>query len=518
MGEGVEQSRVRRLSAGLERALAHVYERLGPRYVYATWLIAFGLILPAFLTVAYVLALPHLPDGRLNGLEPLLGALALYVTAGIAWLRIGRPSARMMTAWWAAGRPKDEALEVWRALSILSRRITTTLLVVGGPVALPLVVVISINLEIGFDGTLAMLAAALLLGVLGGTGAYFLVEVAIRPAIRDATARIPPDFRPPQLAFPFGAKIFSSLLAIGVFASGFGVVLGSGDKPIDELIGPMLGVTAMASIFVIGLTLVIVRSLMTPIDDLIEATDRVTGGDLDARAPVVSDDELGVLAASFNRMVADLQRNAAELQASRARIIAAGNDARRRVERDLHDGAQQSLVMLNLKMGLIERKLADTNPETAAQLVIEARTDLGHALAELRDLAHGIYPQVLTSDGLHAALTAAAGSEATVEADATARYPAETEAAVYFCCLEALQNVGKHAGAGASVIVTLAEHDGRLRFAIDDDGVGFEPMRVNGSSGLQNMADRVGALGGDLEIRSEPGSGTTVAGSVPLAG
>ncbi len=518
MVRGERRSRVRRLSAGFDRGLVGVYERLGARYVYVTWAAAFGLMLPAFLAVAYFLALPHLPEEDLTLLAPLLGATALYATAGIAWLRIGRPSARMMARWWAHDRPPEEALPVWAVLSTLSRRITTTLLVVGGPVALPMVVLISVDLGIGVDGTLAMVAAALLLGILGGTGSYFLVEVALRPAVLDATARIPRDFRPPGLAFPFGARVFGSLLGIGVFASGLGVVLGSGGKPIDELIGPMLAVTAVAAVFVSGLTLVIVRSLITPIDDLIEATHKVAGGDLDAVAPVSSDDELGALASSFNLMVADLQRNAAELRASRARIVASGNDARRRVERDLHDGAQQSLMLVNLKLGLIEKRLA-TDPDAAAGLIAGARNDLDRALDELRDLAHGIYPQVLTSDGLHAALTEAAGEatvQAEVELEESVRYPAELEAAVYFCCLEALQNVGKHAGEAATAVIRLTERNGQLRFEVADTGSGFDPGAVNGSTGLQNIADRIGALGGSVRIESEPGAGTTVAGAVPL--
>ena len=203
----------------------------------------------------------------------------------------------------------------------------------------------------------------------------------------------------------------------------------------------------------------------------------------------------------------------------RARIVAASDESRRRVERDLHDGAQQNLVLLNLKLGQIERAAAG-NPELKP-LIAESRAELERALGELRDLAHGIYPQVLTSDGLAAALSEASANSAirvTIESNGAGRYPVEIEAAAFFCCLEALQNASKHAGEGASVTVSLSETDGELRFEVADDGIGFDPASVNGSAGLQNMADRIGALGGELAVDSAPGSGTRVSGSVPVTG
>ena len=152
-------------------------------------------------------------------------------------------------------------------------------------------------------------------------------------------------------------------------------------------------------------------------------------------------------------------------------------------------------------------------------MAAEIRTDLASALAELRDLAHGIYPAVLESDGLPAALEAAADRSSmtvTVDSDGVGRYAQELEAAVYFCCLEALQNAAKHAGDGATVSVRLSQADGHVHFEVADDGVGYDIAALGASSGLQNMADRIGALGGDLHIESEPGAGTTVRGSVPI--
>ena len=155
---------------------------------------------------------------------------------------------------------------------------------------------------------------------------------------------------------------------------------------------------------------------------------------------------------------------------------------------------------------------------TASAMASEIREDLARALAELRDLAHGIYPAVLASDGLPGALQAAAERSSTpvaVESDGVGRYGQELEAAVYFCCLEALQNAAKHAGEGAKVSVRLSQVDGHVQFEVKDDGRGYDAASVGASAGLQNMADRLGALGGELHIESEPGAGTTVRGSVP---
>jgi signal transduction histidine kinase len=234
--------------------------------------------------------------------------------------------------------------------------------------------------------------------------------------------------------------------------------------------------------------------------------------------PVVTADDLGHLAASFNQMVVELRERSQDLRASRVRIVAAGDAERRRVERDLHDGAQQRLVLAQLKLNVLRQRIA-ADPERAAVLAEEVAQDLTHALEELRDLARGIYPSVLETDGLPGALRDAADRAAlpvTVHANGTGRLPRDIETAVYFCCLEALQNAAKHAGEGAKVAIELV-HDGHeLRFVVDDDGRGFEPSTINGSgSGLQSLADRLGAVGGVLTIDSAPGRGTRIAGTVP---
>ena len=215
----------------------------------------------------------------------------------------------------------------------------------------------------------------------------------------------------------------------------------------------------------------------------------------------------------------ELRHKAEELQASRARIVAAADAERRRIERDLHDGAQQRLVALAVKLRLA-RRLVDADLDQARGMLDELRDEVKDAVEELRNLAHGIYPPLLLDQGLAAALGSAAQRatiQTRVEAGPVGRYPADLEAAAYFCCLEALQNAMKHAGPEATAVVRAWEEGGTLRFSVSDDGAGFDPAARAGGTGFVNMADRLGAIGGNLRVDSTPGGGTTVVGVLPLA-
>jgi signal transduction histidine kinase len=216
-------------------------------------------------------------------------------------------------------------------------------------------------------------------------------------------------------------------------------------------------------------------------------------------------------------LTADLQARLEELRASRQRLVAAQDAERRRIERDLHDGAQQHLVALKVKLGILQA-LARKDPERAAALASQVGDDADEALRTLRDLARGIYPPLLADQGLLAALRSQASKAplpVEVHADGVARYPQETEAAVYFCCLEALQNVAKYAQASRAS-VRLSATDGSLDFAVQDDGAGFDSAATPSGSGLTNMIDRIDALGGSLEVTSVPGEGTRIKGSLPI--
>ena len=218
------------------------------------------------------------------------------------------------------------------------------------------------------------------------------------------------------------------------------------------------------------------------------------------------------------RPAAGLERSLRELRHSRARIFASADLERRRIERDLHDGAQHGLVALRVRIGLARQRLAD-DPTQADQVLHELSEAVDAVLQDVRRLAKGVYPSVLADRGLVEALRAAARNSplpVIVRAENVDRYREDVEAAVYFSCMEALQNAVKHAQ-DASVRISL-EGNGTLCFEVGDDGVGFAVTDTPAGSGLANMRDRVEAVGGSLTLRSAPGEGTTVAGVIPLNG
>jgi signal transduction histidine kinase len=206
-----------------------------------------------------------------------------------------------------------------------------------------------------------------------------------------------------------------------------------------------------------------------------------------------------------------------DLRESRRRIVSAQDERARTLERNIHDGAQQQLVALSVKLRLAEG-LLDRDPAKAHELLSELQTQATETLDDLRDLARGIYPPLLADQGLPAALEAQARrspTPVTIEPDGVGRYGQDVESAVYFSCLEALNNVAKYAEASA-VFVRLSQENGWLRFEVQDDGRGFEVTARSYGTGLQGIADRLAALGGELAIRSALGDGTTVAGRLPV--
>jgi signal transduction histidine kinase len=207
-----------------------------------------------------------------------------------------------------------------------------------------------------------------------------------------------------------------------------------------------------------------------------------------------------------------------ELRGSQRRIVAARDGERRRLERNIHDGAQQQLVALTVKMRLA-RSLASKDAAKTESMLAQMEGETQTALGDLRDLARGIYPPLLADKGLAAALEAQARKSATpasVSADGVGRYPQEVEAAIYFSVLEALQNVAKYADA-SHVDVSLAAENGSVRFDVLDDGRGFDPASTGYGTGLQGIADRLSAVGGSLRVESRPEAGTTSAGEIPAA-
>jgi signal transduction histidine kinase len=206
-----------------------------------------------------------------------------------------------------------------------------------------------------------------------------------------------------------------------------------------------------------------------------------------------------------------------ELRASQRRLVTAQDQERRRLERNIHDGAQQQLVALSVRTRLA-RDLTARDPAQAAEMLTQIDAEIQTALGDLRDLARGIYPPLLIDEGLGAALDAQVRRSpvpTTIQAEGLGRYAPEVEAAVYFSCLEALQNVAKYAQARSATVI-LAQSNGHLSFEVTDDGRGFDPAAERTGTGLQGIADRLGALHGELTIRSEPGAGTRLRGRIEV--
>lgn len=254
------------------------------------------------------------------------------------------------------------------------------------------------------------------------------------------------------------------------------------------------------------------------------SVDAAAFGDDDERALVEVARQLGLalhnvrLDSALQASLAELAERNEELQASRLRIVTAADSSRRAIERNLHDGAQQHLVALAVKLGLARQIAEDGETETVLSILQDLRDDVQTTIGELRELAHGIYPPLLRDRGLGEALrTAAARSPlpCTVHVEVPGRYPEAVETAAYFCCLEAMQNAGKYAGESATITVRVVGDESALRFELRDDGAGFDAGTAKKGHGFLNMQDRLGAIGGTLDIESAPGHGTTVRAVIP---
>lgn len=266
---------------------------------------------------------------------------------------------------------------------------------------------------------------------------------------------------------------------------------------------------------------------LPPADDAQSVTEISDGGDVVAvvvhdRA-LAADPQLlqaatGIAAVVLdNRRLADEASTAArEIWRSRARMVAGAERERRRIERDLHDGAQQRLVALRIELELAE-ELVRRDPERGADRLHELEKGVDEALEEVRSLAHGVYPPMLADQGLTEALRAASRASpitVEIEAEGVGRYAPEVESAVYFCVLEAVQNVLKHADGARRVTVRMDGRGQELRFSVRDDGAGAPDGELVAGAGMTNMRDRMASIGGELDVSTVPRVGTTVRGNV----
>jgi signal transduction histidine kinase len=241
---------------------------------------------------------------------------------------------------------------------------------------------------------------------------------------------------------------------------------------------------------------------------------------IEPQAPLVDAVRSSVRSAIERQRLAEmLAETREEVAASRSRIAAAADAERRRIERDIHDGAQQRLIALGMSLQLAEDAL-DRDPGDAGRMLRDLRGEVAKVIDEVRSLCRGIYPPALTAAGPADALRGSAlhlPVPVVVRDRGLRRHPADVESAVFFCCMEAIQNAIKHGGGIGSVRVTIEQAEAELRFSVADDGRGFDAGAANGS-GITNMRDRLAALGGELTIAFPGSGGTAVTGVIPLAG
>jgi signal transduction histidine kinase len=514
------------------------YRRFGARYIdgvlAAIWLVVLVVIVPLYV-VLLLIAWP--PTISQVARCVLAYEIALGVVGGPGSLLLARRLAPAAYRWTAGQRSTADAPAAWAAaVSGLPRWIVVTGVWYALCCLAPTVYVGTV-MHFRWYGYLIYLIGLGMLILVCLALVYLFTEQAFRPMVREIAGHLPRDCEVPRGVMTLSVKALVLIPAINFFSAVVVGLVGKGNLDPELYLGHVVALAlAMSLTLSLGLTLLFRNSLLRRVEELAGAMRSVDDGDLDVYVAPLAGDELDDMGASFNDMVrglgerealrehnaqlvVDLLQQAAELRSSRARIVAASDSARRNVERDLHDGAQQRLLLLGLKLAMARRNVQDDPVVTAAQLA-DLQQELDCAVRELRDLAHGIYPAVLENEGLPAALRDAVGRAAItseLNCDTTARYPGDIEAAVYFCCLEALQNAAKHAGSDATAHLRLSDSDGQLTFCVRDNGPGFDPTIAARSGGLQNMSDRIGALGGNLNITSTAAHGTTVTGTIALS-
>jgi signal transduction histidine kinase len=342
------------------------------------------------------------------------------------------------------------------------------------------------------DRVVAALALANYLIALAATAiAPFAMPILLLATMLPAVLAVPYVSRH-QLHGYLGASFVTALgvAALGSLqdVSGFG----------DDLPGWLeSGVVVLFIPFMASMVSIIALTNATVLDDALRSALR-TNGELVAAKTT-------------------LAQSVVALRASRARVVTTAERERRRIERDLHDGAQQALVTAKVRLATLRQQAMRLDPALSSGFD-EVRDQLRRAGVELRDLARGVHPMALTEGGLASALRHAVASypgDATVDIRTARRFDPEVERAVYFCLTEALQNAFKHGGDGIHVRVVLDGDESELRFAVCDDGPGFDPAAPSPGTGLDNIVERLGAVGGDLTVSASVGGGTCISGAVP---
>ena len=501
----------------LDSWLERVYRARGPRlflgYVALGWLL---LLIFGGIAIAVVARFERLSVGdalRLFGLELVIWVIGVVISlwgchrrmAPIFEFERDRVGSDALAAWRVARRLPLDAV---RLSCVVAVGICLPPSVAAGAAILPLDLPIVLVLMICVVAATALVAS----------GGVFGAQLAVRPMVRDLARNI--DEVPlPDVSTSVGFKLRLAVPAVTVATAALSVVIAAepGTDHWKLLTGVMFAIGG-AGLLSIVIAKLLAVSLLQPLADLLDATRRLKAGDFATPVPDLSADEYGVLACSFNEAMeglAERQHLAGEVRASRARIVAASDAERRRIERNIHDGAQQRLMAVALDLRMLADAAGSRGADDLSAMANSSLTSLTGALEELRELARGLHPSVLTTDGLAPALTQLASlAPLPVSIETTPeRFPEPIESTAYFVACEALTNIAKYAEASQAAISVLS-HDGQLRVEVSDDGVGgADPTS---GSGLAGLADRVEALDGRLLVDSPDGIGTRVVAELPL--
>lgn len=315
------------------------------------------------------------------------------------------------------------------------------------------------------------------------------------------------------------SRMIFALAPLALAAAGLGMLLFvQPDVQPDQLLVRVVVLNAIGIAFLCIFAPLFARSVTLPLRELTAGAERLKHADFSTPVPELASDEFGVLARTLNEAMegmADRRRLAKEVRASRSRIVTAADESRKRIERNIHDGAQQRLVALALDMRMLEEQAPTMSPDELAAAHRRIGDGLKAALSELRELARGLHPSVLTTDGLGPAVEQLASrSSIPVTVDVTeTRFPEDVETACYFTVAEALANVAKYAEA-TEASVHIAQQDGGIRLQVSDNGVGGANPKAG--SGLTGLVDRVAALDGTLIVDSPAGVGTTLTVELPI--
>ncbi|MDX1510900.1 MAG: HAMP domain-containing protein [Nitriliruptorales bacterium] len=505
------------IAARIDATLNRLHARLEARYLELAWHLAVGLLLAAVAFITSVL-LTYVDTTPLGALRTLAFNCLLTVAVGLlVAVPRARRIARPLQSWMDGNRGAEDSLAAWACVRTLTFSVTRSWIVIFGIGMLaPLVAQSALQHDYTLEQTMASTMVGLAAGAWVGAACVFSLELYLRPIRRELARHLRhvESSVAHDVSFSLGVKLLLSASLISLL-TGFAVALAAtiNGGGLGE-VGRLQIVAIVATVSSTGfLILLFAGTILSPLEDLLTAIRRVQGGDLSARTDVTSDDEIGTVAAAFNEMLQTLEATSREVRASRARIVAASDAERRRVERNIHDGAQQQFSALALQLELLREQADD--PKMVKGLEA-AMTQLRTSLDQLRDLARGLHPSVLTTDGLAAALRQLADHSpvpVTVRTQVD-RLDQVVESTAYFVASEALANVVKYANASA-VWVSVDRQDGRVVVEVRDDGDGGAV--AEDGSGLAGLADRVEAVGGRMTLDSPPGRGTTVRAELPAS-